>query len=375
MSAEYAEYSVDAEIATFFAQTSATRSACDVKAKELAGGDVVPVDVQGVCSYSVYAGKDLEYVVQFRLGALALNADVISLASTIYGKLAPTVSYRGTIGDRGSSLCIYLMSRVRGITYLNYILAHGYPADSAVNVSRRKVLLGDVAHFMALSWKGAQVVSDGYRTELRGRYIEDLENLHENLPERFKRFICSCLDSIDAIMALPMVLLHKDFGDCNIMVDEVTCHLVGVIDWAEAEICPFGLNLHSLQPLTGRLHLRNGWTRLEDYDVLQELFWTRFVEEVCGLSEETLRTIKLARVLGLLLSAGFPSRLSNQVKPKPIGNDEQGRYKTLSLEGFLIDPKSKFDGLGPTNRFTRLYSWIGRWNQRCDCLLAIIKRE
>lgn len=145
-------------------------------------------------------------------------------------------------------------------------------------------------------------------------------------------------------MSLPMVLLHRDLGSCNIIVDEATCHLVGVIDWAEAELCPFGLNLHSLQSLTGKLHLRNGWTRFEDYNTLQDVFWERFKREVGSLSEDQFRSIKLARVLGLLLSSGFTSRLANEPKPVPIRDDEHGRYKMLSLDGFLINSQTKFDG-------------------------------
>jgi aminoglycoside phosphotransferase (APT) family kinase protein len=69
-----------------------------------------------------------------------------------------------------------------------------------------------------------------------------------------------------------MVLVHKDFGVCNILVDDATFNLVGVIDWAEAEIGPFGTNLHSLQPLTGHLHLKDGWARYDDYEDLQDTF-------------------------------------------------------------------------------------------------------
>ena len=61
------EYSRDAAIAEFFDQTRTTRASCDSKALELVGGNVVPVDVQGVCSYTVYTGPQLKYVVQFRL--------------------------------------------------------------------------------------------------------------------------------------------------------------------------------------------------------------------------------------------------------------------------------------------------------------------
>lgn len=64
-----------------------------------------------------------------------------------------------------------------------------------------------------------------------------------------------CLGSMEAILSLPMVLLHRDFGTGNIMADGISCHLTGIIDWAEAEICPFGQNL---QALTDALHLKNG---------------------------------------------------------------------------------------------------------------------
>lgn len=40
------EYSVDQEIIDFFKKTSATRSACDERAKELVGGTPTPVAVQ-----------------------------------------------------------------------------------------------------------------------------------------------------------------------------------------------------------------------------------------------------------------------------------------------------------------------------------------
>lgn len=49
----YPEYSLSISITEFLSQTSATREACDAKAKDLVGGKVIPVPVQGNCSYSV----------------------------------------------------------------------------------------------------------------------------------------------------------------------------------------------------------------------------------------------------------------------------------------------------------------------------------
>jgi hypothetical protein len=146
MATTYAEYSVVSEIEGFFKKTSATRAACDARATELAGENVVPVDVQGVCSYSVYAGPELEYVVQFRLESLALRTEVTSLATEVYGSLAPKVSFEGKVGDGGKEpLYVYLMSRVRGMTHLDFILAHGFPENSPDNFSWRQNLIGDIA--------------------------------------------------------------------------------------------------------------------------------------------------------------------------------------------------------------------------------------
>jgi len=148
MSTSYSAYSVEEDIEIFFKQTSATRAECDAKAKELAGSKLAPIAVQGACSYSIYAGADLEYVVQFRLESLALQSDAMSLASAISGSLVPTVYYRGTIGVGDRPLHIYSMGRVRGVTRLDFILAHGHPADFDDNVAWRRTLMGNVAQWV-----------------------------------------------------------------------------------------------------------------------------------------------------------------------------------------------------------------------------------
>ena len=99
MSSSNEEYSVDQEFALFFEKTVATRSECDSRAEELVGGNVVPVAVQGVCSYSVYAGLHNDFVVQFRLRSLELREEIASLARRIHGPLVPQVSFKGQIGE------------------------------------------------------------------------------------------------------------------------------------------------------------------------------------------------------------------------------------------------------------------------------------
>ncbi|KAJ0159176.1 hypothetical protein CTA2_10185 [Colletotrichum tanaceti] len=177
-----------------------------------------------------------------------------------------------------------------------------------------------------------------------GTFERELHALLAALP-RLDKIIRATLASLPKVLSLPMVLVHKDFGDSNIMVQHGSSHLVGVIDWAEAEVAPFGTNLHSLQSLTSKLHLKHGWIRYEDYDDLNLSFWETFDGEVGGLSHETIKAIRTARVLGLLRSHGFTSRLPNRAEPSPIKDDDTGRYNMMILEGLLLNQATQLDGL------------------------------
>ena len=155
------EYSVDEEILYFFRKTSATKSSCDAYAQELVGGSVVPVTVQGVCSYTVYAGPNHEFVVQFRLQSLGLSTKMTTLACDIYGSLVPSATFHGQIGEEGvdgkEPLSVYVMSRVKGISHLDFILAHNFPEDSLEYCTWRENLVSDIA---------------GYSSRLSSRYLD-----------------------------------------------------------------------------------------------------------------------------------------------------------------------------------------------------------
>lgn len=139
-----------------------------------------------------------------------------------------------------------------------------------------------------------------------------------------------------------MVLLHQDFRATNIIVNSTSNHLIGVIDWAEAEIGPFGLNLYYLQEFMSKFHIKDGWIRYANYDTTEILFWDTLCTEVGGLDDEAIRVIKAAMVVGLLLSHGFTCRLANMPEPEPIRDDESGAYNILRLDGLLTVPATRF---------------------------------
>ncbi|KAL4916689.1 hypothetical protein BDW62DRAFT_211806 [Aspergillus aurantiobrunneus] len=302
------EYSVESEIHEFFKKVSTTRSACETYAREHVGGEIVPVAVQGVFSYTVYAGPHGKPVAQFCLKSLELKMETASLARAVYGHYAPRVEFVGQLGEEEEGkepLYIYVMDRIQGISYLDFILAHSavIPESSPGFFPWRKNIITDIVKFFARSWNTPQVINQKSRDTLFQKY--------------------------------------KDFGSLNIMVDETSCNLVGVIDWAEADVAPFGLNLYSHQSLMNQIHLKNGLSRFDDYIALEKGFWKTFVDEVGGLDNGTISIIQSARIVGLLLSWGFTSRLANMPEPVSIQDDESGAYNMRNLDGLLINPATR----------------------------------
>lgn len=197
-----------------------------------------------------------------------------------------------------------------------------------------------------MSWQSHQTVTEEYAASLRNRYIADLKLLYKSIPHRFQTVIQKCRDAIDDIFALPMVLIHNDFGVCNVLVDPKSCHITGVVDWAEATIGPFGVNMHSVELFMGHMHLRNGWSAFPNHHESEDTLWPGIAETMGGLSDEVLRTIKMARVVGCLRSHGFTCRLANEPPAVPIGDDGHGRGQMAYLDAFLLNPDTRFSGLG-----------------------------
>lgn len=198
--------------------------------------------------------------------------------------------------------------------------------------------------FFALSWKMPQTLERAQLDKLQQEYEGDLRLLLHALPTRFQGVIRHCLQALPSIMSLPLVLTHRDFGDTNILVDPETCHLLGVIDWAEARLEPFGVNLHAVEKLMTKFHLRNGASRYSNYDTLYDTFWrTLKAETGPDLSDATVSTIRSAMLLGFLLECGFTSRLASMPRPTPISeNDQEGAYNMLQLDSLLVLAETRF---------------------------------
>ncbi|KAL1852493.1 hypothetical protein VTK73DRAFT_9188 [Phialemonium thermophilum] len=75
--------------------------------------------------------------------------------------------------------------------------------------------------------------------------------------------------------AYPQVLSHGDLSRTNILVDEDSYEITGIVDWSRAEILPFGMDLDCLYLTTGYLDFE-GWHDYACRSQLHEAFWTEF---------------------------------------------------------------------------------------------------
>ncbi|KAI1104785.1 hypothetical protein F4804DRAFT_306337 [Jackrogersella minutella] len=73
----------------------------------------------------------------------------------------------------------------------------------------------------------------------------------------------------------PRVLTHNDFSLMNILVDENTFEITGIIDWSLASIMSFGMDLDILFLTTGFMN-GEGWHDYSCKPLLLDIFWEEF---------------------------------------------------------------------------------------------------
>ena len=96
----------------------------------------------------------------------------------------------------------------------------------------------------------------------------------------------------------------------NFMVDPDSFALAGMVDWAEADVLPFGTCFYGLEHLLG--YLASTATARYEYryytwsDALRQIFWRKLVDMVPTLVDaRLLNAVILAKRVGTLLWFGF----------------------------------------------------------------------
>jgi hypothetical protein len=312
------------------------------------GYDVKEFGYQGYCSYTLlliprqglltgrnevqsngYAlsfGVAGQLIVQLRPAQHALDLDIVWAASRTYSPLVPTIQALDIHLSGG--LCAYEMNRVEGTPMS--CLQHCQVAVDPETWKKQETLIASFARLISQGWPtittmkrrdsilrpdsplaNQLVILSQCRGKVGSCIVQKLERLTEELPDQWLRERArAMLNNLRMINDYSVVLNHGDLIPSNILVDEQTWEIRGLVDWAEAEYLPFGTSLYGLEHLLGFFQpesLQSGRPRFVYYDnarQLREFFWTHLLDLVPELRIKQ-EEVRVMRDVGVLLWHGF----------------------------------------------------------------------
>ncbi|KAG6859551.1 hypothetical protein C0991_000515, partial [Blastosporella zonata] len=159
------------------------------------------------------------------------------------------------------------------------------------------------------------------RASLLNEYLSDLSQLQLGLPERFRPKLDYLIPMLQSLLDAnwPLVPNHIDLLENNIHVSMETGNIMGICDWRDTTIGPFGMSLGGLETMLGIETISCGWRYHPNQQELRDLFWETLYQEMGSVSEEQKKLIDVWRLVGLFLAHGF---------------DWEDGVKTPASEGF-----------------------------------------
>lgn len=134
-------YTLDSAIDSFFSEAgaSSSRMQCDEVARQRCGGEIRPVDIQGMTSYTVIAGPSGNKIIQFREQTALLDMHMMALARDIHGDVVAGCSELEMVGNpNGSPLAMYEMDRLPGenLIIARSTFTHAQRLDNVYSLAR-----------------------------------------------------------------------------------------------------------------------------------------------------------------------------------------------------------------------------------------------
>jgi hypothetical protein len=265
------------------------------------------------------------FIVQLRPTPHALDLDIVRAASITYPTLAPEIQplYLVLPGE----LHAYEMERLSG-TPLGRLL----PRERRLNpetYAKLERLITIFADLIAQGWHSAPNTLSALSTARADSPIDSTPDMLSQCPGKVGSTITHRLEKLaislpdaqhreraeatlrmwERMTDYPAVLNHGDLIPSNVLVDEVTWEITGLVDWAEAEYLPFGNCLYGLEHMLGYLtspspHTTPMFVYFDCATQLRELFWKRLLEVVPELRTKE-KDMKAMRDLGVLLWHGI----------------------------------------------------------------------
>ncbi|KAI1458790.1 hypothetical protein F4805DRAFT_474058 [Annulohypoxylon moriforme] len=167
---------------------------------------------------------------------------------------------------------------------------------------RRKQTVQDFARFSALAWIN-KLAPEPLPHGLQDEYVAIFDKLSSTLPDSLRSLIDTARQDLCLIFGpdFPIALHHGDILENNINVEEATGHITGIVDWSDAFIALLGLLISGMEILLGV----QDWHLHPSHVDLRQQFWDIFYSEIGEVSEVNKRSIKVARLMGLIRAHGF----------------------------------------------------------------------
>ncbi|KAI0536685.1 hypothetical protein GGR58DRAFT_514390 [Xylaria digitata] len=285
----------------FSGRNSPSQRQCDEIAQTISGASTVSlVDSPGSMSYTVVCSglpsprKDL--IVSFRESGAVIDEEIVKLAKEVHGDLVPESTYHGNVEGADPPLFIYSMPRLRGSSYIDVL-----PFRAEMDSDERDKHAVFIKHLARPQLASRQAQAE-QQEEIRRR----LTRLMEELPSSSLLYstvskLIECLPSLFS-QNYPQALTHNDFSVTNILIDENTFEIMGIVDWSLATVMPFGMGLDIIFLATGFM-TRDGWHNYARKQLLQDTFW----EEIMNLAQTAGRIGAVLRLAFRRNADGSPS--------------------------------------------------------------------
>ncbi|KAJ2989134.1 hypothetical protein NUW58_g3623 [Xylaria curta] len=288
----------------FNGRKSPSQVQCDEIAQSISGAlTVSPVDTPGSMSYTVicHGGAGLQdLIVSFREPGGTLDEEMVKLAKEIHGDLVPESTCHGNMKGADPPLSIYSMPYLRGSSCIE-VLAFQVEMNSDEE-AKHKVFIQHLARYFARCRSSPRPVDRQTQAMKQEGIRKRLARLEEELPSSIlpNSLLSKLIENLTSLFSqdYPQVLTHGDFSVTNILIDEDTFEITGIVDWSLAMILPFGMDLDILFLTTGFM-TQEGWHDYACKLLLLDTFWDEFWA-ASGIEGEERR----GRIRGLAEAAG-----------------------------------------------------------------------
>ncbi|KAI0543856.1 hypothetical protein F4679DRAFT_567122 [Xylaria curta] len=285
----------------FGSRKSPSQMQCDEIAQSVSGAlTVSPVDSPGSMSYTVICNGRQDLIVSFREPGATLDEEMVKLAKEIHGNLVPESNCHGRMEGADPPLFIYSMPYLRGSSCIE-VLAFQVEMNSDEE-AKHKVFIRHLARYFARCWSSSRPVDGQAQAEKQEEIRKRLARIADELPSSIlpNWLLSKLIENLPLLFSqdYPQVLTHGDFSVTNILIDETTFEITGIVDWSLAMMMPFGMDLDILFLTTG-FATKDGWHDYACKLLLHHVFWDEFWA-ASGIEEGERR----GRIQGLAETAG-----------------------------------------------------------------------